>query len=72
MSGNSTIGTFEECADELSDFVSTLHRYPPEVLVLALRAHLCGLLHALQSEGGWTGEQAAGFLEDMATEMRES
>jgi hypothetical protein len=71
MSGNSTIGTFEECADELRDFVSTLQRYAPEVLALALRAHLCGLLYALQAQGGWSGEQAAGFLEDMVGEMRE-
>jgi hypothetical protein len=72
MPGNSAIGTFEECADELGDFVTTLHRYPPAVLVFALRAHLCGLLHALQAQGEWTGEEATGFVEDMAVEMREA
>jgi hypothetical protein len=72
MSGNSTIGTFEECADELSEFVGTLHRYPPAVLALALRAHLSGLLHALRAQGEWSVGEIADFMEDMAGDLRES
>jgi hypothetical protein len=72
MPGNAAIGTFEECADELSDFVTTLQRYPPAVLAFALRAHLSGLLHALQTQGDWSAGEVAEFLQDMAGDVRDS
>ena len=72
MAGNSSLGSFEECADELSDFVSTLHRYPPAVLAFALRAHLSGLLQTLQIQGEWTAGEVTEFMEDMAGDVRES
>jgi hypothetical protein len=68
MSRLSITGTFEECADELSDFVSTLRRYPNAVLAFALRAHLCGLLQALLMHGHWTPAEVATFLEEMQHE----
>ena len=68
MSRNSTAGMFEECADELNDFINTLERYPHTVLAFALRAHLSGLLQALLAHGQWTRAQLTGFLEEMEHE----
>jgi hypothetical protein len=59
---------FEECADELNDFINTLERYPHTVLAFALRAHLSGLLQALLVHGQWTRAQIASFLEEMEHE----
>ncbi len=71
MSGNSTLATLEECADEMNDFVATLGRYPHTVLAFVLRAHLCGILQALMAHGGWSSAHAAAFLEDMVAETLE-
>jgi len=68
MAITSTPGTFEECADELNDFINTLDRYPHTVLAFVLRAHLSGLLQALLFHGLWTREDIATFLEDMERE----
>jgi hypothetical protein len=72
MTITSTTGTFEECADELNDFVATLQRYPHTVLAFALRAHLCGLLQALQAHEQWSGTEARTFLEELAHEALQS
>jgi len=64
----STPGTFEECADELNDFINTLERYPYTVLAFSLRAHLAGLLQALLINGLWTRNEVATFLADMEHE----
>jgi hypothetical protein len=64
----STPGTFEECADELNDFVNTLQRYPPNVLAFVLRAHLAALLQALLLYGLWTRDEVATFMQDMQHE----
>jgi hypothetical protein len=68
MSMASTPGTFEECADELNDFINTLDRYPHTVLAFVLRAHLAGLLQALLFHGLWTQEDVVTFLEEMERE----
>jgi hypothetical protein len=68
MASMSTPGTFEECADELNDFVATLQRYPDTVLAFALRAHLCGLLQALRTHGQWSDEEVGTFLEELEQE----
>jgi hypothetical protein len=68
MTSISSTGTFEECADELNDFVATLQRYPHTMLAFALRAHLCGLLQALQAHGQWSREEVAIFLEELEHE----
>ena len=68
MPMTATPGTFEECADELNDFINTLDRYPHTVLAFVLRAHLSGLLQALLFHGLWTREDIATFLEDMERE----
>ncbi len=68
MARNSTPGTFEECADELNDFINTLERYPYAVLAFALRAHLSGLLQALLLKDECTREEVTTFLQEMAHE----
>jgi hypothetical protein len=68
MARDSTPGTFEECADELNDFLNTLERYPHAVLAFALRAHLSGLLQALLLQGGCTREEVTTFLQEMEQE----
>jgi hypothetical protein len=72
MSDSTTDGTFDECVDELNDFISTLQRYPPAVLAFALRAHLCELLRALELHGQWSTTEVASFLEEMASEIGET
>ena len=69
MSKVSNPGTFEECADELNDFINTLERYPHTLLAFALRAHLSGLLQALLAHGRWTRAQVTAFLDDMEQEI---
>ena len=64
----STPGTFEECADELNDFVNTLQRYPPNILAYVLRAHLAALLQALLLYDLWTRDEVATFMQDMQRE----
>jgi hypothetical protein len=68
MASISTTGTFEECADELNDFVATLQQYPHTVLAFALRAHLCGLLQALRAYGQWSDEEVTAFLQELEHE----
>jgi len=65
----STPGTFEECADELNDFINTLDRYPHTVLAFVLRAHLAGLLQALLINNLWTREELITFMDDMKREV---
>jgi hypothetical protein len=64
-----TAGTFEECADELNDFINTLERYPLTVLAFVLRAHLAGLLQALLMSELWTRDEVATFMGDMEHEV---
>ncbi len=68
MSRVSTQGTFEECADELNDFINTLQHYPHTLLAFALRAHLAALLQTLLVHGLWTREEVTTFLADMERE----
>ena len=71
MPDSATSGTLEECADELNDFVATLTAYPPTVLAYALRAHLDGLLRALEIHGEWTVQEIAAFVDELASEARQ-
>jgi hypothetical protein len=68
MASISTTGTFEECTEELNDFVATLQKYPHTVLAFALRAHLCGLLQALRVHGQWSEEEVKEFLHELEHE----
>ncbi len=65
-------GAVEECVEEIDDFVATLERYPPEVLAIALRAHLAGLLRVLRERGDWSDSQMNDFLNDLSSEVLES
>jgi hypothetical protein len=69
MPKTQTAGTFEECADELNDFINTLERYPLTVLAFVLRAHLAGLLQALLMSDLWTRDEVATFMGDMEHEV---
>jgi hypothetical protein len=66
---STTPGSFEECADELNDFINTLDRYPHTVLAFVLRAHLAGLLQALLFHGLWTREDIVTYLEELQREV---
>ncbi len=68
MARDSTPGTFEECADELNDFINTLERYPHTLLAFALRVQLSALLQILLVHDLWTRAEAATFLQDMEHE----
>src|SRR3984893_13754515 len=68
MASISTTGTFEECVDELNDFVATLQQVPHTVLAFALRAHLCGLLQALRAHGQWSDEEVREVLRELENE----
>jgi hypothetical protein len=68
MSRDSIPGTFEECADELNDLISTLEHYPHNLLALALRAHFVGLLQALLLHGLWTQQEVTTFFQEMEYE----
>jgi hypothetical protein len=63
--------TIEACVEDIDDFVATLERYPPEVLALALRAHLAGLLRMLRERGEWSDSQMGEFLRDLSEEVLE-
>ena len=51
----------EECIDELDAAIEKLERFPLEVILYALRAHLAGLLHALAERGRLSPEGLARF-----------
>jgi hypothetical protein len=68
MSTVESTGSFEDCVDDLNDFVNAHERYAPTVLAFALRAHLCGVLHAVQIEGVWSAAEVAEFVEDLVRE----
>ena len=72
MTDDSTARTFEECADELNDFLITLERYPQTMVAYALRAHLCGLLLALRAQGEWSEANLVEFVDEMGAEIREA
>ncbi len=53
---------FEECVDELDDFIASLERYPHEVVAFALRAHLVACLLSLQDQAVYSPVQTREFL----------
>ena len=58
-------GTVEECLDELDDLMTSLERYSPTVLAVALRVHLEGLLHALLEGKLCTREEVRDFVREL-------
>jgi hypothetical protein len=67
----SEAGCFEECVDELNDFVVGAERYPNIVLAMAMRTHLGGLLRAMLEHGECTRQEIAEFLRELKSEALE-
>jgi hypothetical protein len=57
--------TVEECLDELEELMSTLERFSPTVLAIALRVHLEGLLQALLEGKLCTPEEVRAFVREL-------
>ena len=58
-------GTVEECLDELDDLMTSLGRFSPTVLAIALRVHLEGLLQALLEGQLCTPEEVRDFVREL-------
>lgn len=58
-------GTVEECLEELDELMSTLERFSPTVLAIALRVHLEGLLQALLEGKLCTPEEVRAFVREL-------
>jgi hypothetical protein len=63
--------TFEECLDEINDFVRTLDRYPPRTIAMAIRIHLENLLCALRECGLCTRSELKEFLRELERDVLE-
>lgn len=58
-------GTVEECLEELEELMSTLERFSPTVLAIAVRVHLEGLLQALLEGKLCTPEEVRAFVREL-------
>lgn len=58
-------GTVEECLDELDHLMTSLERFSPTVLAIALRVHLEGLLQALLEGKLCTPEEVRDFVREL-------
>lgn len=61
-------GTVEQCLDELNEFVTSLERYTPTVLAVAMRVHLEALLQALLEGKLCTREEVRDFIRELERE----
>jgi hypothetical protein len=68
MSESTTEAAFEQCADELNEFVASLGHYSNSVLAFALRVQLSAMLQDLMSVGLWSRTRVAAFLEELRQE----
>ncbi|HXB18863.1 MAG TPA: hypothetical protein VNV40_08500 [Steroidobacteraceae bacterium] len=57
--------TVEECLDELEELLTSLKRFSPTVLAIALRVHLEGLLEALLEGKVCTPEEVRDFVREL-------
>ena len=64
-------GTLEECLDEINDFVQALDRYPPQMIALAMRAHMEVLLRALLDCDMCTRQEIRTFVRELEQEILE-
>ena len=64
-------GTLEECLDEINDFIRTLDRYPPQMIALAMRAHMEILLRALLDCDICTRQEVRTFVREIEQEVLE-
>jgi len=63
-----TVGSLEECVDEMNEFIASLTRYPDIVIAHALQVQLGALLRVLLESGRCTPAQAREFLADLERE----
>jgi len=63
--------TFEECLDEINDFVQTLDRYPPLMVATAMRSHMEILLRALLECDMCTRREIRQFVQELEKEVLE-
>lgn len=61
----------EECLDELNDFVTTLDRYPPTTVAVAMSVHLQSILRALLECDLCTRQQVREFVDDLERDIFE-
>ena len=61
-------GAVEQCLDELNEFVTSLTRYAPTVLAVAMRVHLEALLQALLEGKLCTREEVRDFIRELERE----
>jgi len=64
-------GALEECLDEINDFVTTLDRYPPTTVAVALSVHLQTILHALLESQQCTPLQVRSFVQELEKDVLE-
>ena len=64
-------GALEECLDEINDFVTTLDRYPPTTVAVALSVHLQTILRALIECELCTPQQVRSFVEELQRDVLE-
>lgn len=64
--------TMEECLEELNDRVSTLDRYSPIMLAVAMRVHLASLLSALLELDLCTRQEIREFIQELKRDALES
>ena len=62
-------GAIEECLDEINDFVTTLDRYPPTTVAVALSVHLQTILRALTECELCTPQQVRSFVEELEKDV---
>ena len=61
---------FIACIQELEDFVDRkIHRYPPDLIVVAMATWLAGMLGALLDESQWTADDIRELLRGFESEI---
>ena len=64
-------GAIEECLDEINDFVVTLDRYPPNIVVVAMSIHMQTMLRALMECDMCTRQQVREFVRELERDVIE-
>jgi hypothetical protein len=58
--------SLEECLDELNELLQKLDHYAPDILALALRAHLTALLQAMRQNALCSRDEVQRFMAESA------
>jgi hypothetical protein len=62
----------EECIEELDELVTTLDRYPPAAVAIAIGTYLEGLLGALLDERQCTADEVRELLREIESGVLET